>query len=222
MACLPACLAGWLAGWLCLVLGGEAPVHSHVDACLPRHAMPCCRNKRRVSGLSEPPPANLPVTRSGNVRRSAEGLVNQQQQQQQQAAGSLAAPAAAAPPAVAGSEKENGAMEWEEGRRRSDATAGGGGGGSRRSSSGALSLGSAGVGCSGDRRGRASLEPARAALCIVRGRTCTVLDGCLQDDPAQCITLCVRSFTGLEVGAALAGLSWAAGAITVGGLRPAL
>ena len=198
---------------------------TRVPACWPRPA--CCRNKRRVSGLSEPPPANLPVTRSGNVRRSAEGLVNQQLQQQrpgnrakqqQQASGSLVAPAAAAALAsVSGGEKENAEMEWEEGRRRSAAAAGGGGG-SRRSSGGAFSLGSAGVGGSGGRRGRASLEPAGAALCIVRGRTCTVLDGCLQDDPAQCITLCVRSFTGLEVGCCLgwawlgwAGLGWAAG-----------
>lgn len=49
-------------------------------------------------------------------------------------------------------------------------------------------------------RRRDSLEPASTALYIVRGKRCTVLDGCLQDsDPADCLTICVRSFTGLEV-----------------------
>jgi hypothetical protein len=40
----------------------------------------------------------------------------------------------------------------------------------------------------------------RNALYHVNGHTCAVMDGCLQDPPAQCIVLCVRSFTGVEVG----------------------
>lgn len=83
----------------------------------------------------------------------------------------------------------------EPSRRRS------GGAGRRESVAGSLSLGSAGSGGSGASR-RASLGlPAGGggALYVVRGRTCTVLDGCLEDGPSSCLSICVRSFTGLEV-----------------------
>ncbi len=127
------------------------------------------------------------------MRRSADGLVNiqqlQQQQQQQRAVAAATAP---------GQQKENaggqGGMEWE-----------GAPGGQRRCSQGTgLRAGPAGgSGSGGTGRGgrRDSLEPASsAALAVMRGgRTCTVLEGCLADDPEDCLAVCVRSFTGMEV-----------------------
>ncbi len=119
-------------------------------------------------------------------------------------------------------------MEWEQqaqqvqqaaepagpSRRRSDGT------GRRDSGSGSLSLGSSGS--DGSRRASLGLPTGGGGmLYVVRGRTCTVLDGCLEDGPSSCLTICVRSFTGLEVSRAwlavmcrvhaaqlLAGLLW--------------
>ena len=80
-------------------------------------------------------------------------------------------------------------------RRRSD------GAGRRDSGGGSLSLGSAGSGAS--RRASLGLPTGGGGmLYVVRGRTCTVVDGCLEDGPSSCLTICVRSFTGLEVRAA--------------------
>lgn len=96
-------------------------------------------------------------------------------------------------------------MDWEGGgagqRRRSAGAAlrAGAAGSSGSGGSGAgFSLGSGGAG----RGGRCnSLEPASSgSLVVVRGgHTCTVLEGCLADDPADCLTICVRSFIGMEV-----------------------
>lgn len=143
-----------------------------------------------------------------NARSSAEGLAAQQQRpstrfrQQQQDVHARAA-----------AQKENAeqgeGMHWEAGAQQRRCS--GGSQGPARGSgaslvpAGGFSLGgAAGAGPSSGgaaRNRRASLEPAGSApLVVVRGRTCTVVDGCLADDPAECITVCVRSFTGLEVG----------------------
>lgn len=157
-----------------------------------------CRSKKRGSTAGAPaaqPADSLPVTRSGRVRRSADGLVNTQQQQQQRGGAAVAAAA------VPEQQKENaggqGGMEWE-----------GAGVGQRRKSGASLRAGAAGSSGSGGGGGLGlssvgrhdSPEPASSAtLVVVRGgRTCTVLEGCLADDPAECLTVCVRSFTGLE------------------------
>ena len=119
---------------------------------------------------------------AGAARGGADMEFEQQAQQGQQAqpAGEAAEP----------SRRRSGVA----GRRESVA-------GRRESVAGSLSLGSAGSGGSGASR-RASLGlPAGGggALYVVRGRTCTVLDGCLEDGPSSCLSICVRSFTGLEV-----------------------
>ena len=138
------------------------------------------------------------MTRSGAVLRSDGGLVNRRTSSRfakQQAAGVDAMEADLA-------QQAQQAQQHQGGRRRST------GGGSRDSgaSSGSASASapafSLGSGASSEGGGQApGHEPPATALYVVRGRTCTVLGGCLRDDPADCLTLCVRSFTGLEVGA---------------------
>ncbi|KAL4419808.1 hypothetical protein ABPG75_006906 [Micractinium tetrahymenae] len=163
------------------------------------------RTKKRGStagAAAAQPTADLPVTRSGRVRRSAEGLVIARQQQP----GAAPAAAAAAAPSADG-QKENaggqGGMDWDgggaAGRRRSGgASLRAGTAASSGSAGGGFSLGGSGGGAVSAGR-RTSLEPASsAALVVVRGRTCAVLEGCLADDPAECLTICVRSFTGME------------------------
>jgi hypothetical protein len=54
------------------------------------------------------------------------------------------------------------------------------------------------AGSSTERR-RSGMEHASSSLYVVRGRTCMVLGDCLQDDPADCLTVCVSSSTGLTV-----------------------
>ncbi|PRW33581.1 hypothetical protein C2E21_7638 [Chlorella sorokiniana] len=161
------------------------------------------KRKKRAS-LGDEDQENQPVTRSGQVRRGTDGVVTRRTSARfaKQAAGAAG---------TAGAARAGGDMEWEQqgqqaqqaqqaaeaagpSRRRS------GGAGRRESVAGSLSLGSMGSGASGASR-RASLGlPAGGGgrLCVVRGRTCTVLDGCLEDGPSSCISICVRSFTGLE------------------------
>lgn len=80
-----------------------------------------------------------------------------------------------------------------------DATASLGSGGS----SGGRSTVSGGTSGSDGSSRRASLAeagaPGAAALYVRGGRTCIVVDGCLTADPAACLAICMRSFTGLEV-----------------------
>lgn len=162
---------------------------------------------------------NLPVTRSGQVRRGTDGVVTRRASARfaKQAAGAAGTTGTAG---AAGAALGAGNMEWEQqaqaqqaadaagpSRRRSDCA------GRRDSGAGSLSLGSAGSGASGASR-RASLGlPAGGggSLCVVRGRTCTVLDGCLEDGPSSCLSICVRSFTGLEVRGRCSGW-WQSGA----------
>lgn len=144
-------------------------------AAAPPPALRPCRSKRRSSVQAQLPAGDLPVTRSGHVRRSAEGLVNRR------TSGRLSKPPAGDGPAD---------MEVQQAQTAQRAAA-------DRRASGVFSLGSAGW------QARASPEAAPAALYVVRGRTCAVVDDCLQDDPARCVALCVRSFTGLEVGGAV-------------------
>ncbi|KAL4856999.1 Ubiquitin-like protein pmt3/smt3 [Chlorella vulgaris] len=179
------------------------------------------RSKKRVGTLNLEASSDKPhnqggrVTRSGNLRRSTEGANNQQQQQQQMrrsgsrqklleqqaaaAAGTAVQPARVAavrikteventvpppPPALAAPPLPHSLL---------DAAAAAA---ERRRSSG---RGRPSCFFPPPERRRDSLEPASTALYIVRGKRCTVLDGCLQDsDPADCLTICVRSFTGLE------------------------
>lgn len=148
-----------------------------------------CSNKKRTSMAAELAAADRPVTRSGNVRRSAEGMVCQQRPSGRNRLASGAGGAS-------GQQEDGGEMEWEDGpaagtRRRSS-------GGGRPGSIGGSGGGPASLGGGGQRR-RDSLEPPSSALYLVRGRTCTVVGSCLQDDPADCLAVCVRSFTGLEV-----------------------
>ncbi|EFN53789.1 hypothetical protein CHLNCDRAFT_58458 [Chlorella variabilis] len=145
-------------------------------------------NKKRTSMAAELAAADRPVTRSGNVRRSAEGMVCQQRPSGRNRLASGAGGAS-------GQQEDGGEMEWEDGpaagtRRRSS-------GGGRPGSIGGSGGGPASLGGGGQRR-RDSLEPPSSALYLVRGRTCTVVGSCLQDDPADCLAVCVRSFTGLE------------------------
>lgn len=164
---------------------------------------PAFRNKKRASAVAGDLPATgRPLTRSGsarllskaaaNTRRTSAGFSGRQQEQQ--------APAAAA--GEAQQQQCAGEMEW------GDGPSGGIAGGRYRSSAGSrgsFSLASRGTGGSsaggGDVTGwRTSLEPAGSGALYVRGgRTCAVVDGCLRDDPAECLTLCVSSFTGLQV-----------------------
>jgi hypothetical protein len=167
---------------------------------------------------------SAPVTRSGNVRRTSGGLVNQHRPtrfKQQAAAAAAARNGEAVQDAAEGqpSQMSQDSQGSDGGRLAAAGTAGAGPSSGppaqeqqqwRRQQQQLLS-GSAGPASGGSgslsdamRRRRASLEPSSccAALYYVRGHTCTVLDGCLRDDPSQCISLCVRSFTGIEVGGA--------------------
>ena len=155
------------------------------------HAPPAvpCRSKKRAS-LVNGDAENLPMTRSGQVRRSDTGPVTRR------ASARFSKQPAAAAGAAASRE-----MEWEQ-----QAQAAGGPGPARRRSGGAarrdsvagsLSLG--GGGSAPSRRASLGAPGGGAALCVVRGRTCVVVDGCLDSDPSSCLSICVRSFTGLEV-----------------------
>ncbi|GAB4815939.1 hypothetical protein N2152v2_002985 [Parachlorella kessleri] len=149
-----------------------------------------------------------PVTRSGNVHRtSAGGLVNQHRpsrfkQQARSASGAAAAGEAAGGSGAAPMEGSIGDSGNGNGRPaggsmdsagpqqhpQQPSTAGGDAGSGRGSLCDAM----------GRRQGVHEATGAAKALYYVRGHTCTVMDGCLLDEPASCIALCVRSFTGLE------------------------
>lgn len=166
------------------------------DGCQPLWpvVLDACRSRKRAGAVEQAPSGDRLLTRGAAVRLSTGGGATQRTGSRKKAQAGAAV-----------DDKENGGMEWDAAgpvtRRRSS--------GQGRSSSAGGAASSQGMPSTGgqvQRRDSLKGGSGGSALYIVRGRRCTVLDDCLQQDPVDCLSICVRSFTGLEVRLASAAL----------------